>query len=188
MRAVYLALIILFVEPTVISSQTLSSETCPNPLPNQPSLPEIIACLQKLQRTTVPSGAVVAFDLPNGCPEGWSAYPEAWARFIVGAVSEDDLGKIPGDFREDARGEDLSSRLFGKPGGEEQHKLTKPEMPKHSHSLYESKREQRQDEGGGVFALAGQGNVPPYETTAQGGSEPHNNMPPYVALYYCKKD
>ena len=34
----------------------------------------------------VPSGAVVAFDLTNGCPEGWSAFTEGQSRMIVGAM------------------------------------------------------------------------------------------------------
>ena len=25
-------------------------------------------------------------------------------------------------------------------------------------------------------------------TNGMGASEPHNNMPPYIALYFCKKD
>ena len=44
-----------------------------------------LAYLQQPHLNGVPTGAVAAFDLPNGCPEGWSAFKDAQSRAIIGA-------------------------------------------------------------------------------------------------------
>jgi len=73
-------------------------------------------------------------------------------------------------------GDDFS---LGDTGGEAQHTLTVNEMPAHTHGLY-----QKVEPYGGSSAkpmLTGQA-IPYIATESTGGSQPHNNMPPYAAL------
>ena len=153
----------------------------------------------------VPRGAVAAFDL-EACPTGWSPFAHAWGRFIVGAVSTADLGKIPGDFRQDDGGANLVERTFGLPGGEQAHILLPNEIPEHRHFLAADVGEDGRNnvltqsntikitDGAAVghdpwYILRGTSEVATLGlSSAFGGSEAHNNMPPYVALHYCRKD
>ena len=61
---------------------------------------------------TIPSGGVVAFDRPGGCPAGWSNFAEGAGRTIVGSE-----GSYP----------------YRSMGGAEMVMLTVREMPSHSH-------------------------------------------------------
>ncbi len=120
------------------------------------------------QQLTIPAGFVAAFDRPAGCPTGWvDLGSELRGRTIVGAVrgSNDTYG-------------------FRRTGGSETHTLTKDEMPNHQHSMGVFIR----GEGGGSgysYTRPANGHGDP--TSAAGGGQPHNNMPPYIALYICKK-
>lgn len=70
-------------------------------------------------------------------------------------------------------------------GGELEHTLTLEEMPRHNHTIY------RGTNGNNYFGLTGKEplNDYPYEisTTDSGKSHPHNNMPPYLAVYIWKR-
>lgn len=136
----------------------------------------------------VPPGAVAAFDLKDGCPAGWTAYDKGAGRFIIGAASRKELDKIPGPFARDARGADISERSFDVPGGEQQHMLTLAEMPSHSHRLYRNDG----SGGNGLYPSSEKmgSNAPQNvaDTLPSGGGQAHNIMPPYVALWLCKKD
>ena len=86
----------------------------------------------------------------------------------------------------------------GSTGGESEHKLTQDEMPKHFHSGY-------------LLGMGGTGTTPAYYAAlnqsaytydyergvsgvlevaiaaSKGGNQPHNNMPPYLAVYMWKR-
>lgn len=71
----------------------------------------------------------------------------------------------------------------GSTGGEPQHILTVDEMPAHKHSL-----------GYGANTTGGTVEIPVVsatrtsaETTSVGGGQPHNNMPPYLAVYVWQR-
>lgn len=75
------------------------------------------------------------------------------------------------------------SHEVGSTGGEETHKLTVEEMPSHKHKP--SDNGNFASNGGGLSAGFGSG---PYwfiasSTNSVGGDQPHNNMPPYLAVY-----
>lgn len=123
----------------------------------------------------LPLGAVVAFDRPNGCPSGWVNMGGPWrGRSIVGATSDAN-----------------SPYGFGKMGGAETHQLSTSEMPRHSHAV--PFVPEVSNLSGGSYPVmsdlrhgsSARGNAP---TTTAGAGAPHNNMPPYIALYLCKKE
>ena len=77
------------------------------------------------------------------------------------------------------------SYAAGSTGGEAQHTLTVDEMPEHSHS-------QRLEWSNIIgYGIPGEVNNPSaharvdtnINTGSAGGSQPHNNMPPYIAVY-----
>jgi len=101
----------------------------------------------------------------------WRPYQPIGGRFFVASgQGRDDRGEVrdfpPGD-----------------EGGEYRHPLTEPEMPKHAHSYVDhhsgSVRADYGDDEPGERKTTGR------ETGPAGESEPHNNMPPYLALNFC---
>lgn len=127
--------------------------------------------LQVLTGATVsiPRNAVMAFN-EKECPKGWSEFKDAAGRVIVGVGA----------------GAGLTARQFRELGGSEIHKLTADEMPAHRHDLWTSP----QSGTSGVMSGAARSDRPVNSALrgAEGQGKPHNNMPPYIALYFCKKD
>ena len=187
-------------------AQTLPSATCPVPLPNQPSLPEMVACLQdlqklvakveKLERELAPfqnaKGAVIAFDRSGAtaagdatagyCPQGWAWFEPSGGRVLIGAGQHQNkdengvlLNRYPSflELPEDAV------------GGAERHTLTLDQIPSHEHSMGVFVRG---DGGGSGYSYTRPANGKGDPTSAVGGGQPHNNMPPYLSLYFCKKN
>lgn len=121
------------------------------------------------------AGAVIAFDRPGGCPTGWSEFTDAAGKVIIG-VGEGSLK------------EKLASRKYRAEGGEEKHKLTTLETPKHAHYLNIKSEEFRIAEGGDKRNLMVPDKRMQEATKSAGAGKHHNNMPPYIALYFCKKE
>ncbi len=169
-----------------------------------------IKLAEKRPSPTFPKGAVVAFDRSGqsssftssgACPSGWSYFEPAGGRFVLGAGShpnEDEDGLRLTDYR--SWSEDPGKAV----GGAEFHTLKPAEMPKHGHSVTDPGHNHSSPVHSSVVgsdfgwnAIGGTNHVD-YETTGSrasgikveeaGGGLPHNNMPPYVALYFCKKD
>ena len=114
----------------------------------------------------IPSGSVMAFDLAS-CPSGWTEYTTARDRVIIGSGS---------------------SYSRGATGGEATHTLTVTEMPSHYHTttINPGSGYERQ---GATPVLGGQafsGNS--FNTDSKGSNQAHNNMQPYIALLFCKKN
>ncbi len=127
------------------------------------------------------AGAVVAFDRERGCPDGWEVDTGAAGRFIVGAgnatESNDD-------------GTRVDPIKFGTKGGLNKVKLEIPHLPKHSH---ENPTRGSDTEGivGALHAVDDGRDDKEHKhrrpTLPTGEGQAHDNMPPYVALFYCKK-
>ena len=134
----------------------------------------------------VPSRAVVAFDNPPArpCPLGWEVFKEATSRMVVGAGNRNDFYEEK--YAEDEQGRPLTPRAYRQHGGEEIHKLSVSEMPAHVHSYTFSDGQnspEHPDFSANEFGLK---NVAA-DTSSAGGDQSHNNMSPYIALYYCVK-
>lgn len=137
-------------------------------------------------RPSIGAGAVVAYDT-DGCPAGWVPFEEATARFVIGAGN-----KFDETFRTGADGSDLSTYSYRQKGGAETHTLTHHEMPEHAHSMLWGRAgepaQSNERHGVGNDVKSGLRVRDIQSTLSTGRSEPHNNMPPYIALYFCKKD
>lgn len=133
-----------------------------------------------------PSGMLAAFtnqasidDENNQCPTGWSVFKQARGRVILGAG--------PGDAN-------VSTHEPFEIGGEENVALTEQHLPEHQHLV--KLLEERSALSGNGYPVWSDFRTHPavrspnseIPTTKSGGNQPHNNMPPYIALYFCKKD
>ena len=121
----------------------------------------------------VASGAVVAYDLPGGCPEGWSGFDDGQGRVVVGSG-------VAYPYRD--------------VGGAEQVVLGPEHLPEHRHAV---------EPFGWGFGINGNGapqrldldDGPPWNgiagtltTSPAGQGEAHQNMPPYIILHLCRRD
>ena len=126
---------------------------------------------------TAPKGIVVTSTRRcNDLGTGWQEYTEGQGRFILG-VGQGPLSAFVG---------------ADTTGGQENVVLTPAQMPSHTHVL--SYVPEVSNLSGGSYAVMSdtrhpsQASVRRTEPTSPAGSgAPHPNMPPYVALYFCKK-
>ena len=129
--------------------------------------------------SSIPVDAVVAVTSED-CPDGWQKYGKAEGRFVIG------VGKGP-----------LAARLgTEQEGGDEKVKLIIDHMPSHAHAtaLHAADNDKRgwgrgQSDKTTVSAThnVGKSDGGHFLTSERGESRPHNNMPPYIALRFCKR-
>lgn len=131
--------------------------------------------IREIQRFQIPRGAVIAFTSER-CPEGWSRYSDVDGRMIVG------VGRRAGASKE-------FIYSFKDTGGEEEHTLTIAELPGHSHNSNYALNGQSLPWGPGSHPIpTSAANKGAATDWIAGGGQPHNNMPPYIALHFCKKN
>lgn len=146
--------------------------------------------------TSKSSLGVNCFPTSNGVLQlGENAFLTAQGAYPVGAiylsVNDTDPATLFGGTWERIGGRFLlgadDTYTAGSTGGEAEHTLTIDEMPKHNHEIDNANAAgnatpfmtvQAQDKKG--FG----GNI---QTMYAGGSQPHNNMPPYLAVYMFKR-
>ncbi|KIO37079.1 phage baseplate protein [Shewanella sp. cp20] len=122
----------------------------------------------------IPAKTVAYFDLAN-CPEGWQLYNQGIGRFTLAMNNQEN---------------ELSVRKLKATGGEEKHKLTLAELPKHTHVYddwyyYDSGDEPEYATGEGDDV--GMRQHQKRRTEPEGHSVAHNNMPPFIVLLQCIK-
>lgn len=75
----------------------------------------------------------------------------------------------------------------GDTGGEATHTLTIYEMPSHSHSIYNENASGWTLSKASLKTGTNKGYAGNIELGSTGGTQPHNNMPPYLVVYMWKR-
>lgn len=150
----------------------------------------------------VPSGAILALadarysdlnkgdSVTEGCPPGWIRFKEGEGRFVIGANSRS---------QNDGSGDFWVSRQSGSPTVT----LEERNLPDHTHSIDIGKEQtmrfvnqDRFDGGTGNSPLvSNSGKRHPYSLGGEHVTKPNSShqsdpisiLPPYIALYLCKK-
>lgn len=139
--------------------------------------------LIRTREETLPANAVLIVDDPRGCPRGWVSFSSADGRVIVGTRSSSSLSQTS------PISEGTTPRKFREFGGQEDVTLTEAQMPEHDHGSEYALNGQPLPWGGGRYPVPTAATRSGSEYNwAEGANEAHPNMPPYIALYFCKKD
>ena len=178
---------------------------CASQLGEDATARAIISCMGELQKeleqaqsdegvssVSIPEGAIMAFDRPNGCPRGWSPFDDAGGRVIVGAGP----GMIPGTQDRDRK---IETKKYREHGGEENHTLSDLEVAGHEHEVVDAADHVLTLDDGTpnrntilirsqISYKNGNSAAPIVAQRIGEKSKPHNNMPPYIALYFCKHE
>ncbi len=147
---------------------------------------------QKSSRSSpIPRGVIVMWSgTTSDYPEGWAecngnnGTPNLRSRFIVAAGDGDGKSKTLSNYNRGAR------------GGEEKHRLTKAEMPKHNHAFFFGKGNDFNwnTVNPSTNKLVGTDDLKYHAYRREGGPESfegsntaHENRPPYYALVFIMK-
>ena len=129
----------------------------------------------------LPLSAVVAFDEPNKCPKGWSAFEQVVGRSVIGVATA-----------QQASANGVVAHPYRDSGGHETHTLTEAELPplKFSFTVNSAENSSAGDRYnvGGHDLVAVLKSPKTIELATTGKGDIFSTMPPYVALFYCKKD
>jgi microcystin-dependent protein len=91
------------------------------------------------------------------------------------------------------QGAGLSNRAVGQSGGQAQVALDEDELPAHTHAMHAATGEPTTNmpgssvlpSKGGAYGAADGALMNEDAVTTAGGSQPHENMPPYMVMNYC---
>jgi hypothetical protein len=132
----------------------------------------------------VPAGAVVAFDRAN-CPEGWTLLDSTISRVIVGAAPSEATDVVS---NKDVNGKQLKARHYPEDGGEEAHTLISAEVPKHKQLTIDWVPGIPPSESAwGTPKTGSFQTVQTFQENTEGEGKSFSMMPPFKALFYCKK-
>lgn len=147
---------------------------------------ELADRVTSLEAALPPAEAILLIDRAQGCPAGWTDLALAEPSVFAGRVPVA-TGFVEG----------LTFRGFREVGGSETHQLTEAELPAHAHGIPLTFQRLAGDDRGGSSSLStrlttGQqvavSTRTGRESTARVGSgQPHPTMPPFVALFFCKR-
>lgn len=122
--------------------------------------------------TDFPAGGIIIWSgAADNIPTGWvlcdgqNDTPDLRDRFVLGAGTKHAVGETD---------------------GEEEVTLTVAQMPEHSHDFQENYGYVNSGKYTGIYFQEVNTNYY-LESQIAGGSQPHNNMPPYYALCYIMK-
>ena len=93
----------------------------------------------------------------------------------------------------DSNGEDAADAGFnlslGQSGGSYRHTLTETQIPEHTHGLSHLEKHPRRCSGGCHAIVENDGNSynSPNATDPTGGGLPHNNVMPYISVYFWRR-
>lgn len=124
-------------------------------------------------QNNVATGAVVAFDLPDGCPDGWSDFGDGAGRVVIGTGS---------------------GYPYRSSAGEAEVTLGIEHLPKHRHTVDEFEWGFDVDGDGDVGRIEVDNGQPRgrdtgnFTTSSVGDGEAHENLPPYIVLHFCRKE
>lgn len=121
--------------------------------------------MQRFAQFVYPVGSIVELTVATNPATLWGfgTWESVKDRFLIGAGG---------------------SYANGATGGEAMHTLTVDEMPSHNHTIA------RGTSQNGYFLMTSlEAQDAPYSTSTNntGGNQPHNNMPPYLAVYMWKR-
>jgi hypothetical protein len=149
----------------------------------------------------IPAGAVMAFVTECSKQPGWSSFLEGTGRCIVGAGDKyapgyENWHRDVGDGKTQEIPLKNTSFAPMHPDGEVTHQLTILQLPPHDHPIQILQHSEYQRSNQGYPALESVGRdgskADPKGavryTEMIGGGQHFNVMPPFIALYFCKKD
>lgn len=188
-----------------IDGSSLNARSCLNDdgwdsSPSASSVKTVVECLiakiDTLEAEVRPfrqaQGAVLAFDRSekNGaCPRGWTLFHEAGGRAIIGAGEHRNSGVSNYPSYSDNPNTSI--------GGLETVTLSPAQLPPHEHNLGEyAGGSVNQGIGGGPYTYLfphgslGEAALGHYRSADSDGllASPVNNMPPFIALYFCRRE
>lgn len=175
-------LIVTFV--VMLSVSEAKSAECVKNFSNQIRIGELLSCIAQMnneievmKEMIPPKGSVLILDNANGCPYGWHDFDVANGRVIVGAQRKYSHHQPP------------TTRQFRELGGVEAVELKEEHLPRHDHGIRNALNGRPLPWGPGshpVPTSVSAGSDTLHDWSA-GGGQVHTNMPPYIALYFCKK-
>lgn len=144
------------------------------------------AALAEAEASVPPAGSVLMVDRSQGCPAGWTdvalAEPDLFASRMPVAVGFADGREF---------------KAYRDVGGAESQRLNEAQLPPHGHGLpLAFTRMQGDDRPGSSFAprtttgqqVAISARTGREATDRAGAGQPVATMPPYIALFFCRRD